>query len=167
MRTFVCLILLVLPGGLNFQSQEKKPYRIEVVAATVAQDRVSSLAQPSAGQPTLEAYVLRIVEPTALVKEARYIKLYYQHYSDEPLLPKDFFGGEKKLWQLTMARVYQCDGTVRQMATMHDQKGEPIFHPELLPRPSDPGRPEVLPLDMLLPCFVLETNYVSAMKVVN
>jgi hypothetical protein len=167
MHAFVCLVLLVLPGWLNFDSQEKKPYRIEVVAVAVAQDRVLLLGQLSAGQPALEGFILRIVEPTALERESRYIKLYYQHYSNEPLLPKDFFGEEKKLWRLTMARVYECDGTMRQMATLHNKEGESTFNAELLPRSADPPNPEVLPLDTQLPCFLLESKYVSAMRVVN
>jgi hypothetical protein len=164
MRTFIWLALIVLPWP-RIPSQEQRPYRIEVLAAAVARDRVFS--ELNAGDEKQEAYILRVNEPADLRRELRYIKLYYQHRSDEPLLPKDFFGEGKKIWRLTIARVYGCDGTVRKMATLYNEKREPIFNAELLPHSADPRNPEPVPLDVVLPCFLLETKYVPAMKIVN
>jgi hypothetical protein len=56
---------------------------------------------------------------------------------------------------------------VRKMATLYSEKGEPSFVRELLPRPADSRKPESIPLDVVLPCFFLETKHVPSMKVAD
>ena len=145
------LLLAALTGGAIPQ------YRVNVSAFVVARDRLNLLGNAANKDiPQTELFIVRLEQHEPIAKDSLYLNVYYQWRVGEPTLPTEFFKARRQ-WRFVLARIPDCDGTVRQMVTTYNEKREPSpFDPTLLPIRLDGAKDEHIPLDKTLPCYLLE-----------
>jgi hypothetical protein len=146
----------------------RMPQRVEVSGFVVARDKLILFANAAnKDKPQTERFIVRLEKHESLAKESLYIQVYYRWQVDQPLLPSEFFKSSK-LWRFILARVPSCDGTIKKMVTTYNEKGEPSpFSVENLPIRLDGARDEQIPLEKVLPCYVLEPDNIKSLKLEN
>jgi hypothetical protein len=164
MKLFIAaVIILFMSSTLTVSSS--LPQRVEVSGFVVAKHKLMGKSLSKDNLQT-EMVILRLEKHEKLASESLYLIVYYQHRLDEPALPAEFFRFGKQ-WRLILARVSGCDSTVKKLITIYNEKGEASYSEENLHVLLDVAEGEQIPMEKVLPCYVLEPSNIKSLKLEN
>jgi len=111
--------------------------------------------------PNVETLIVRIEKRLKGRQQSHYIKVRYQYWEGEPVLPDSILDSTKR-WRFSLSRNHRCDSSLREMkaAKPETQKSADVD----LPYFKFTGETEGLTDDTNLPCYVLKPGNYRAQK---
>lgn len=128
--------------------------KVRAVGTVIAYDLpVSGLAMTTS-VPIDQFLIVRVDRSTRRRQEARYIKVRYRRWFNEPRLPEGVFDGNSK-WRFLLTRDNTCDGPLRELQSVKGktEDGKEIILRGLRKTPG--GQKGEVSDDLTLPCYVL------------
>ena len=130
----------------------------------VARDRLARIANDEHSDGIrLERFIVRLVSNEASHGVTKYVLVNYQWLQNEPTLPELFFQ-TSSLWHMKLFRIPNAMSPSNRYQTFNN-KGEPsAFSADNLPFALEGARDEQIPLDEVLPCYVLQPADVGLLR---
>lgn len=150
--TLGTILTVVTVSAISFAGM--RPRKLKTAGTVVAYDLpISGLAMLTS-VPMEQFLIVRIDRPINRKQEARYIKVSYRRWFNEPELPTGVLDGRSK-WRFAVTRDRSCDGPVRELRSIKSKTkdGKEVILQRL--RQTSGAEKEELPDDRILPCYLL------------